>query len=58
MGWIDVETVRLLSPALADVLEGGEPIEGLEALGKVVGIDEGCEVRACPSSGFLGQQAA
>ena len=30
--WIDVETVRLLCPAFADVLEGCEPIEGLEAL--------------------------
>lgn len=46
MGWIDVESVRVLCPAFADVFEGGEPFEGLEALGEVVGIDEGCEVCA------------
>lgn len=34
MGWIDVETVRLLCPALADVLARREAIEGL---GEVVG---------------------
>ena len=46
MGWIDVEAVWVLCPAFADVLKGGEPFKGLEPLGEVVGVDEGCEMRA------------
>jgi hypothetical protein len=38
--WIDVESFWLFRPALADVLVGREPFEGLQALGEVVGADE------------------
>ena len=46
MGWINDESVGLFCPAFADVFEGREAFEGLEALGEVVGVDEVGEVRA------------
>ena len=46
MDWIDVVSVWLLCPALANVFEGREALEGLEALGEVVGVEEGFQVGA------------
>ena len=48
MEWIDVEPVWLLCPELADVFEGREALQGLEALGEVVGVEEGFQVVAQP----------
>ena len=44
MEWIDVEPVWLLCPELADVFEGREAFQGLEALGEVIGVEEGFQV--------------
>ena len=41
MEWIDVEPVWLLCPELADVFERREAFQGLEALGEVIGVEEG-----------------
>ena len=46
MDWIDVVSVWLLCPELANVFEGREALEGLEALGEVVGVEEGFQVGA------------
>ena len=46
MDWIDVEPVWLLCSELADVFEGREALQGLEALGEVVGVEEGFQVGA------------
>lgn len=44
MGWIISESVRVVSPGFADLLVESEAAEGLEPLGKVVGVQEGGEV--------------
>jgi hypothetical protein len=36
MGWLEAESVWLFRPCLADVFIRREPLEGLEATGKVV----------------------
>ena len=48
MGWIDLESFWLFCPAIHDVFERGETFEGLETLGEVIGIDEGCEMFTQP----------
>jgi hypothetical protein len=37
-------SIWLVCPGFADGLEGHEPVQGFEALGEVVGIEERCEV--------------
>ena len=44
MEWIDVEPVWLLCPELANVFEGREAFQGLEALGEVIGVEKGFQV--------------
>lgn len=44
MEWIDVEPVWLLCPERADVFERREAFQGLEALGEVIGVEEGFQV--------------
>ena len=43
---INVESLRLLCPELANVFEGREPFKCLEPLGEVVGGEEGLQVSA------------
>src|SRR6478672_107556 len=45
MGWIEVESIRLFRPDPADMFVGREALEGLEALGEIVGVQEAGEMR-------------
>src|SRR4029077_21122380 len=62
VGWIVSESPRLVCPSFADVLVGSEPLQGLDALSEVVGVEEGFEVLSellvglvviAPNGGFL-----
>jgi hypothetical protein len=44
MDWIEFESFWFFCPDGADVFVGGKPFEGLQSSGKVVGVDEVCEV--------------
>ena len=46
MDWIKIESLRLICPAFADELVGGEALKCLETAAKVVGGDEVVEVPA------------
>jgi hypothetical protein len=44
MAWIDGKALRFFVPALTDVLIWGQPFEGFESLGEIVGHQEGIQV--------------
>ena len=44
MGWIECESFGLDCPDFADVFEGCEALEGLEATSVIIGVDEVVEV--------------
>ena len=41
-----LESIWLVCPGFADGFERRGPLQGFEALGEVVGVEEGCEVLA------------
>jgi hypothetical protein len=46
VGWIESEPVRIVCPDFADIFEGRHAFEGFQALGEIIGIQEGREMIA------------
>ena len=45
MGWVNIESVRLVCPDLGDVFERREAFQGLQTACVIVCCDEVCDVR-------------